>query len=314
VVFVQCTSPFITPEDLDRGVDLVATGAADSVFSAVPTYEFLWRASGGGLVSGQNHDAARRPRRQDREPDYRETGAFYVLDGPGFRAAQHRFFGRTAVVEVGEMTAVDIDHEDDLIRAQALAATVDQPAAVDIDVLITDFDGVHTDDAAYVDQSGRESVRVSRSDGLGIERLRQAGVAVLIVSKETNPVVRVRAAKLGVEVLHGVEHKAEVIRDWLAAKGIPASRAGYLGNDLNDLGPMALVAWPVAVADAQPAVRSAARLVLSRAGGHGAVRELSELILRHSAAAKPAVRKVGANSSPAGAAGRGGGRVSAGSR
>ena len=127
----------------------------------------------------------------------------------------------------------------DLILAQALAATLDQPAAVDVDVLITDFDGVHTDDAAYVDQSGRESVRVSRSDGLGIERLRQAGVAVLIVSKETNPVVRVRAAKLGVEVLHGVEHKAEVVRDWLAAKGIPASRAAYLGNDLNDLGPMA---------------------------------------------------------------------------
>ena len=45
VVFVQCTSPFIAPDDLDRGVDLVATRAADSVFSAVPTYEFLWRAS-----------------------------------------------------------------------------------------------------------------------------------------------------------------------------------------------------------------------------------------------------------------------------
>ena len=263
LVFVQCTSPFIAPDDLDRGIDLVATGAADSVFSAVPTYEFLWRASRDGLVSGQNHDAARRPRRQDREPDYRETGAFYVLDAPGFRAAGHRFFGRTAIVEVDQLTAVEIDHEDDLILAQALSATLDQPPAVDIDVLITDFDGVHTDDAAYVDQNGRESVRVSRSDGLGIERLRQAGVAMLIVSKETNPVVRARAAKLGVEVLNGVEHKAEVVRDWLAAKGIPASRAGYLGNDLNDLGPMALVAWPVAVADAQPAVRSAARLVLS---------------------------------------------------
>ena len=64
-----------------------------------------------GLVSGQNHDAARRPRRQDREPDYRETGAFYVLDAPGFRAARHRFFGRTAVVQVDELTAIDIDHE-----------------------------------------------------------------------------------------------------------------------------------------------------------------------------------------------------------
>ncbi len=190
LAFIQCTSPFIAPDDLDRGIDLVATGAADSAFSAVPTYEFLWRPSRDGLVTGQNHDAARRPRRQDREPDYRETGAFYVLDAPGFRAAGHRFFGRTAIVEVDQLTAVEIDHEDDLILAHALAVNLDQPPAVDIDVLITDFDGVHTDDAAYVDQNGRESVRVSRSDGLGIERLRQAGVAMLIVSKETNPVVR----------------------------------------------------------------------------------------------------------------------------
>jgi N-acylneuraminate cytidylyltransferase len=314
VVFVQCTSPFISSDDLDRGAELVASRAADSVFSAVPTYEFLWRSSRDGLVSGQNHDAARRPRRQDREPDHRETGAFYVLDAAGFRAAQHRFFGRTAVVEVGELTAVEIDHEDDLVLAQALAPTLDQPSAVDVDVLITDFDGVHTDDGAYVDQSGRESVRVSRSDGLGIERLRQAGVAVLIVSKETNPVVRVRAAKLGVEVLHGVEHKAEVVRDWLAAKGIPASRASYLGNDLNDLGPMSQVAWPVAVADAQPAVRSAARLVLSRAGGHGAVRELCELILLRRAAPKPATHRVEGGSTPAAVAERDGARVSAGSR
>jgi YrbI family 3-deoxy-D-manno-octulosonate 8-phosphate phosphatase len=279
LVFVQCTSPFIDAVDLDRAVGLVRHGGADSTFSAVATYEFLWRARPGGTVAGVNHHADHRPRRQDREPDYRETGAFYVMDVPGFRTAGHRFFGRTVAVEVPEITAVDIDHIQDLALARALAATLDPPTGVDLDVLITDFDGVHTDDAAYVDQDGRETVRVSRADGLGVERLRAAGVPLLIVSKETNPVVRARAAKLGVEVLHGVEHKAAVVRDWLAAKGIPAERAGYLGNDLNDLGPMAVVGWPVAVADAKPEVRQAARLVLTRSGGQGAVRELCDLII-----------------------------------
>ena len=128
-------------------------------------------------------------------------------------------------------------------------------------------------------RTGARSVRVSRADGLGVERLRAAGVPLLIVSKETNAVVRARAAKLGVEVLHGIDHKGAVVRDWLAARGLPAARAAYLGNDVNDLAPMAEVGWPIAVADAHPLVRQAARLVLTRSGGQGAVRELCDLVL-----------------------------------
>jgi len=287
LAFVQCTSPFIRPSDLDRGAELITAGTADSSFAAVPTYEFLWRAAEGPttepplLVRGQNHDPGHRPRRQDREPDYRETGAFYIMSAAGFRQSRHRFFGRTAAVVVPELTAIEIDDEHELILANALAAMVgtEQPADVDVDVVITDFDGVHTDDLATIDQDGRESVRVSRADGLGIERLRADCVHVLIVSKETNPVVRARAAKLGIEVLQGIDDKTAVVRGWLARHGIPATRAAYLGNDVNDRGPMGLVGWPVAVADARPEIRRLARLVLDRPGGHGAVRELCDLVL-----------------------------------
>jgi YrbI family 3-deoxy-D-manno-octulosonate 8-phosphate phosphatase len=279
VVFVQCTSPFIAPGDLDRAVGVVTDGQADSVFAAVPTYEFLWRSGSDGLASGINHDPAYRPRRQEREPHFRETGAFYVMSVPGFRSAQHRFFGRTAVVQVPELSAVEIDTDHDLALASALAAAIDPRVRVDVDAVVTDFDGVHTDDAAIVDEDGYEAVRVSRADGLGVERLRNAGVPIMILSKETNRVVRARATKLGVEVRHGIEPKAEVVRDWLHRQDIAPERAAYLGNDINDLGPMELVGWPIAVADAHPAVRRAARLVLSRAGGHGAVRELCDLVL-----------------------------------
>ena len=101
------------------------------------------------------------------------------------------------------------------------------------------------------------------------------------MSKEINPVVQARAAKLGVEAMHNVEDKRQVVLEWLAAHQIPRDRAAYLGNDVNDLGPMGLVGWPVAVADAHPAVRAAARLVLARSGGHGAVRELCDLVVEH---------------------------------
>ena len=198
LVFVQCTSPFIASDDLDRGVEMIIHDYADSVFSAVPSYDFLWRADDGfGLVTGQNHNPAVRQRRQERAPHFRETGAFYVMSAAGFKAARHRFFGRTAVVQVPELTAVDVDHLHDLTLAGALAQVIDSPQEIDVDVVITDFDGVHTDDSATIGQDGRESVRVSRADGLGVERLRSVGVPLLIVSKEINPVVQARAAKLG---------------------------------------------------------------------------------------------------------------------
>jgi N-acylneuraminate cytidylyltransferase len=283
LVFVQCTSPFVDPTALDRGVDLITRDEADSAFAAVATYEFLWRTiSGAGpveLVDGQNHDRRHRPRRQDRVPDYRETGAFYVMSAAGFRANRHRFFGRTGVVPVSPLTAIEIDTLDDAAIAAARTPMLDPHPVIDVDAVITDFDGVHTDDTALVSQDGQETVRVNRSDGLGIERLRRAGIPLLIVSKETNPVVRARATKIGAEVLHGIEHKAEVVQDWLKCRGVPPARAAYVGNDVNDLGPMDLVGWPVAVADAHPAVRRAARLVLSRAGGQGAVRELCDHVL-----------------------------------
>jgi N-acylneuraminate cytidylyltransferase len=109
------------------------------------------------------------------------------------------------------------------------------------------------------------------------------------VSKEVNPVVQARAAKLGVELVHSVEDKRGVVREWLAERQISADRAAYLGNDVNDLGPMGLVGWPVAVADAHRAVQQAARLVLTRPGGYGAVRELSDLIIEYRRRTGPAL-------------------------
>ncbi len=304
MVFVQATSPFIDPATLDLGVELVLTDQADSVFSALPSHEFLWRnttADGLPLVAGQNHDAAFRPRRQDRQPDYRETGAFYVMDVAGFRAREHRFFGRVAPVAVSALTAVDVDTLPELLMADAMSG-LHPPltSELDVDVVFTDFDGVHTDDSALVDQDSHETVRVSRSDGLGVRRLREAGVAMVIISTETNPVVRARAAKLKVEVQQGVDDKITAVRNWLEEHQIPAARAVYVGNDINDAAPMGLVGWPVAVADARPEILRISRLRLTRPGGHGAVRELCDLVVdqRLRRAARAAISEPGSAAGP----------------
>jgi N-acylneuraminate cytidylyltransferase len=278
VVFIQATSPFIAPIDLDFAISRVRDGACDVAFSAVQSHVFLWKSAADGAV-GVNHDAGTRQRRQEREPEYLETGAFYVMRASGFRQAGHRFFGRVEVALVDPVTAIEIDDPADLERARSLAsvATHDQP--IDVDALVMDFDGVHTDDRVSIGGDGSERVTTSRSDGAGIEMLRVAGYPMLIISRETNRVVTARGRKLGVDVRQGVENKVAVLTAWATARSIDLSRIAYVGNDLNDLGCLEIVGWPIAVADAHPRVISAARIVLEKSGGRGALREVAERIL-----------------------------------
>lgn len=285
LVFLQATSPFIDPRDIDIAIELIRANEHDCVFSATETYGFVW-ASEAGAASGVNHDPAVRPRRQDRDPHYLETGAFYVMDAAGFVAARHRFFGRVGLVEVAERSAMEIDTEEQLVLAQTIAPLIHQEAdTMQVAAVVTDFDGVHTDDTVVTDADGRESVRVSRSDGMGIARLRDAGIPVLILSSETNPVVSARARKLRVDVRQGVQDKVAALTEWVAAQGIPLSQVAYIGNDINDLGCLEVVGYPVAVPEAHPLVLAASRVIVSRTGGHGAVRELADRVLRDHASA-----------------------------
>ncbi|MEU1973326.1 acylneuraminate cytidylyltransferase [Microbacterium sp. NPDC019599] len=279
IAFLQATSPFIDAAALAEGVRAVRERVFDSAFSAIESYGFVWARDAASHAIAINHDAAHRPRRQDREPHYLETGAFYVLDAAEFKLARHRFFGRVGVIEVPDHTAIEIDTTAELERARVLVRLIDAPESVDADAVVTDFDGVHTDDTVHVDETGYESVRVSRSDGMGVALLRKAGIPILILSTETNPVVSARGRKLGVEVLQGVDDKAAALAAWAERTGIPLSRIAYLGNDVNDLGCLEVVGWPAAVPDAHPLVLAAARVVVDRPGGAGAVRALAERVL-----------------------------------
>jgi N-acylneuraminate cytidylyltransferase len=248
------------------------------VFSAVEDHSFLWRLDESAHAEAVGHDAAHRPRRQDRAPQYNETGAFYVMRTDGFRAAGHRFFGRVEIEEVPLEQAREIDSMSDLTLVRAIAAGQEDTRVLDVDALVTDFDGVHTDDSAFVDQDGREFVRVHRGDGMGVGRLADAGFPFLILSKERNPVVTRRAEKLRVDVLQGIDEKAAALTRWIADRGLDPDRVAYVGNDINDLAAFSVVGWPLAVADAHPKVLAAARFVLTRGGGQGAVREVCDLI------------------------------------
>jgi len=149
----------------------------------------------------------------------------------------------------------------------------------EISLVVFDFDGVMTDDRVWVNQDGVESVSANRGDGMGVEMLLNAGVKAVIISSETNQVVVARAQKLGLPYFYGVGDKPSTLKAYLEKEGIDSLETIYVGNDVNDLPCFLLVAWSVAVADGHPQVLEKADFILTHRGGHGAVREICDIIL-----------------------------------
>ena len=143
---------------------------------------------------------------------------------------------------------------------------------------VFDFDGVFTDNRVLVSEDGNESVFCCRSDGLGLKRLREAGVQAFILSMEKNPVVSRRAKKLEIECFQGVNDKLDVLKKETTRRGLCLDQVAFVGNDINDADCLGAVGLPVLVGDAWPEVRASAQWMLTRNGGQGAVREFCDAI------------------------------------
>jgi YrbI family 3-deoxy-D-manno-octulosonate 8-phosphate phosphatase len=147
-----------------------------------------------------------------------------------------------------------------------------------IKLIVYDFDGVMTDNRLLVDQEGRESVQVNRADGLGVSEIKKLGIKQIILSTEKNQIVQVRAAKLGIPCLQGVENKAEKLTGYCIKNKISLSDVAYVGNDINDLKVMRLVGLTICPADAHPKIQNISMHILTKNGGEGVARELFDYI------------------------------------
>ena len=148
-----------------------------------------------------------------------------------------------------------------------------------VQAIVFDFDGVFTDNRVYVSETGQEFVACDRGDGMGITMLKGAGVRMMILSKEKNPVVSARGTKLGVEVIQGCDDKLPALKSWIAQHGIDVKHCVYIGNDINDKECLMHVGLPVIPHDAHDSVRKIGAWRLKASGGRGAIRELADGIL-----------------------------------
>jgi N-acylneuraminate cytidylyltransferase len=193
-VFLQCTSPLTLSEDIDGTVRVL--DEADSAFTATQWHHFLWSNSEEGAAP-LGHSKTHRPMRQQRDPQYLEVGAVYAMKIDGFFQARHRFFGRTGMHIIPPERSLEIDDATDFLIAEALLQKhLNRDMALKLPkkmaALVMDFDGVLTDNRVSVDEDGKESVVCHRGDGWALQRLKDAGIRLLVLTSETNPSVKQR--------------------------------------------------------------------------------------------------------------------------
>jgi YrbI family 3-deoxy-D-manno-octulosonate 8-phosphate phosphatase len=300
VIQLRPTSPIRPRGMVDEAIRILLEHAdADCVRGVVPAAQNpfkMWRFNGEGkplnalLEVDGIHEPYNAPR-QVLPPVYWQTGHIDAIRVSTITQKKSLTGDVIYPLLIDPAYTVDIDTLTDWVKYQSLAYSSlpmvspgdsRRPMPETIKLIICDFDGVLTDNHVLTDQDGRESVVASRSDSMHIPRLRELGVETMILSSEVNIVVQARAKKMQVEVIHGVgmKDKGRVMREVLEQKKIKAEEVIYIGNDLNDLPCFEIAGWSVAVADAYPELIRAADHVLTKNGGHGAVRELCELVLK----------------------------------
>lgn len=148
-------------------------------------------------------------------------------------------------------------------------------------LLVLDVDGVLTDGGLYVDDHGHPSKKFNVKDGLGIKLAQRFGIQVAILTGKTSKVVQHRADELGIEhVIQGSKDKGADIEALCNQTGIPIRFTAMVGDDLPDLPAFAVVGYKIAVGDAVEETKAAADFITTKPGGHGAVREAIEHLLK----------------------------------
>ena len=298
LVQLRPTSPVRPPDLVDRAVrTLLEHPEADSVRGIVPAGQNphkMWRLD---PISGQMRnlldvEGVAEPYNAPRQAlptVYWQTGHIDAIRPRAIRAGS--MSGAVILpVMIDPAYTVDIDTPKDWARSEwlVLYSGLDlvfpgrkrRPLPEQIDLVIFDFDGVVTDNRVWVNEEGREMVAANRSDSWGIGLLRKAGVKSVVLSTEVNPVVTARCRKMNVPVYQGISDKAEAMTSVLRDLNATPEHTIYLGNDTNDVPCFPLVACALVVADAVPEARRQADIILSQDGGHGAVRELCDLLLQ----------------------------------
>jgi len=278
VATIQATSPLVSSTDLELAVTQFLRDRNDSLLTGVRVKRFFWSLDAQPL----NYDPFHRPFSQTFQGSLMENGAFYLTTRETLNRHQNRLGGNIGIFEMAPDTAAEIDDPEDWANVEKLLSRKTRTLAGrarKIKLIISDFDGVWTDNKVYTVGCYEEGIVSSKSDSLALSIFGQRfAIPVLVVTKEKNPIVQSRCAKLQLEALCSIDDKVCLLDRELAARDVAWSEICYIGNDLNDLECMSKAGLSFCPADAAIEVRNQADYILTHAGGDGAVREMLELL------------------------------------
>ncbi len=149
-----------------------------------------------------------------------------------------------------------------------------------IKLLICDVDGVMTDGGLYFGDNGLEYKAFHSRDGLGIKMLQRSGIPLAVITARTSEVVKHRMKNLNIDlVFQGQLNKIQAFEDLCQNLNLSTEQVAYVGDDLVDMPVMKKAGLSIAVADAHERVRQHADWITQHTGGHGAVRDVCELLM-----------------------------------
>ena len=277
---LQATSPLTTSLDINAVLRQITEEHKVSALTVVKTHRFTWNADG----TAQNYDVFNRPRRQDFEGLLMENGAVYASTKEAFLTSRNRVSAPIGLVEMSEETLVEIDSLSDWLLAESLLAERQKSLKKQeqIKYLVLDVDGVFTDGCVYFGAEGELMKKFDMRDGMGLEILRQTGVDVVVMTSENSELVAQRMKKLQINhVFLGVKDKHSLLQHFIIEKNVTWSNLAYVGDDVNDLANLCSVGWSFAPANATSVVKSHVDVILNHDSAAGAVREVSEWVMRY---------------------------------
>lgn len=273
---LQATSPFTKAETLRTAIEKLEINPMSGVFTVQDWHGFIWNLQE-QIASPYQHDHLNRQRRQALAPQVLETGGIYGASISSFLNSKVRFVDPLISINVDRKESIEIDSFDDLALCNSIEDVSNKPAQGKVKVVFTDFDGVMTDNRVIQLDNGEFGSYINRSDGIGIQEILSHGIPVIVITGEKNGAAFGRARKMNIECYYS-EDKLSTIVKYCAQNSIKLAEVAFIGNDLNDLGPIATCGWTFVPYDAYESVSKHARRILKSKGGGGVIREVSSLL------------------------------------
>lgn len=293
VVDLDVTAPLRTRKDISAAIQIAIDHGSGNVLSCSPSrkspYFNMVSESAAGTIQLCLPESTRFVTRQSAPATYDLNGSIYVWHRDFLFANDDIVTNDSRLYKMPSERGLDIDSQIDFDHVELLMqkktgiqadeSPYSRQRLQRIRAIAFDFDGVFTDNTVGITEIGQEFVHCDRSDGLGLQLMVASGVHVMIISKERNPVVTARANKLGLPCIQSCDDKLSAFLNWLDQLQISVESSAFMGNDVNDLPCMMVAGVSFAPADAHPSVLAIADVVTKKTGGHGAIREVSDLLL-----------------------------------